>query len=372
MNNIGIAEITLTEQEIEAAVKVLRSGALRQGKECAAFEEEFAKKVGAQYAITNASGTAALHLAYLAFLKPGDEVLVPSFTFFATASMVTMTGGKPIFCDIDPNTFLIDLNAAEQKITPQTTAIAPVHLFGNPCDIDSVKDFAKKHNLVIVWDAAQAHGAQYKGQDVGSFDDFVCYSFYPSKNMFVGEGGMICTNNADYEYKLRYLRTHGETAKYCHTMVGYNYRMTDVEAAIGRKQLKRLDEMLTVRRRNAMMLNEGLEKISGIRPQKLTSNSEHAWHQYCVVVEADTFGCNRDSLAQRLKEEGIATGVHYPRGLHQQPIFEELYDTCKLPNTEYVAENILALPVHHGLCEDDVHFIVETVNECHLSLPKLT
>jgi len=361
MKKIGMAEIRLTEAEIEAAVRVLRSGALRQGKECNAFEEEFAARVGAKFAVTSANGSAALHLAYLAFLQPGDEVLAPSFTFMATASMVTMSGGKPILCDVDPHTFLLDLEDAARKVSPRTRAISPVHLFGNACDIDAVQAFARKHNLVIVWDAAQAHGAEYRGKDVGSFGNFVAYSFYPSKNMFVGEGGMTCTDNDEYAPKLRYLRTHGQTGKYLHTMLGLNYRMTDVEAAIGREQLKRLDEMLVIRRRNADILNQGLAEVSGVHLQQITPNSRHAWHQYCVLVDPQAFGCDRDTLAQRLQEKGIATAVHYPRGLHQQPIFQELYGTIRLPHAEYLAEHILALPVHHSLSTDDVSIIVESV-----------
>lgn len=363
MHNVTMAEIRLSEAEIEAAVRVLRSGALRQGKECAAFEEEFAEKVGAKYAVTCANGSAALHLAYMAFLQPGDEVLVPSFTFIATASMVSLAGGRPVFCDVDLETFLIDLEDAENKITPRTRAIAPVHLFGNPCDVDAVDAFAKKYGLTIVWDAAQAHGATFKDKDIGSFDDLVCYSFYPTKNMFVGEGGMICTNNPDFENKLRYMRTHGQTGKYYHTLMGLNYRMTDVEAAIGREQLKRLDQMLAVRRRNAEILSRGLVGIDGIRPQRVTPKGQHSWHQYCCVVKKEKFGCSRDELADRLKEKGIASGVHYPRGLHQQPVFEEMYGKVALPHTEYLAENILALPVHHGLSRADVERIVEAVHE---------
>jgi perosamine synthetase len=361
MKKIGMAEIKLTEAEIEAAVRVLRSGALRQGKECNAFEEEFAARVGAKFAVTSANGSAALHLAYLAFLQPGDEVLVPSFTFMATASMVTMSGGKPILCDVDPQTFLLDLEDAARKVSPRTRAISPVHLFGNAFDIDALQAFARKHDLVIVWDAAQAHGTEYRGKDVGSFGDFVAYSFYPSKNMFVGEGGMTCTDNEEYATKLRYLRTHGQTGKYLHTMLGLNYRMTDVEAAIGREQLKRLDEMLVIRRRNADILNQGLAAVSGLHLQRITPNSRHAWHQYCVVVEPEAFGCDRDILAQRLDEKGIATGVHYPRGLHQQPIFEKLYGKSHLPHTEDLAKKILALPVHHGMSPEDAQRVVAAV-----------
>jgi len=365
MKKMGMAEIKLTEAEIEAAVRVLRSGALRQGKECNAFEEEFAAKVGAKFAVSSANGSAALHLAYLVFLQPGEEVLVPSFTFMATASMVAMSGGKPILCDVDPQTFLLDLEDAARKVSPRTRAISPVHLFGNACDIDAVQAFARKHNLLIVWDAAQAHGAEFRGKDVGSFGNFVAYSFYPSKNMFVGEGGMTCTDNDEYATKLRYLRTHGQTGKYLHTMLGLNYRMTDVEAAIGREQLKRLDDMLAIRRRNGKMLNEGLTDFPGISRQRITPNSNHAWHQYCVVVEPEAFGCDRDTLAQRLDEKGIATGVHYPRGLHQQPIFEKVYGKSHLPHTEDLAKKILALPVHHGMSPEDAQRVVEAIKISH-------
>ena len=360
---IDMACIRLTDTEIDAAVRVLRSGALRQGRECESFEKEFADYVGAKHAVTNANGSAALHLAYMAFLQPGDEVLVPSFTFIATAGMVAMAGGTPVFCDIDPETFLLDLKDAESRITDRTRAISPVHLFGNVCNVDEVSSLARKHDLVVVWDAAQAHGSRFRGRDVGSFGDFVGYSFYPSKNMFVGEGGMTCTDHDDYAEKLRYQRSHGQTGKYLHTMMGLNYRMTDVEAAIGREQLKRLDPMLAVRRRNARMLDEGLADLPGIRPQKILPEIECSWHQYCMRVVPEEFGCDRDTLAARLKEKGIATGVHYPRGLHQQPIFEELYGRFSLPETERLAESILALPVHHGLSEEDVRSIIAGVHQ---------
>ena len=363
MRGIKISEVRLTEEEIEAAVEVLRSGNLRQGDRCEAFEREFALKVGSRYALTCASGTASLHLAYMAFLRPGDEVLVPSFTFMATGSMVAMSGGVPVFCDVNPDTLLIDLEDAEKRITDRTRAISPVHLFGNPLDIAAVSDLAARYNLVVVWDAAQAHGAAWKQRDIGSLDDFVAYSFYPSKNMFVGEGGMVCTNNAEYYKKMRSMRSHGETGKYYHTALGFNYRMTDVEAAIGRKQLGRLDEMLVKRRVNAEILTAGLADVPGLRPQKVTDGGVHAWHQYCLLVDPVEFGSNRDSLAERLKEKRIASGVHYPRGLHQQPVFEKLYGPLKLPVTEKITEMILAIPVHHGLTPDDAKTIVEAIKE---------
>jgi perosamine synthetase len=363
VRRIETAEIKLTEREIEAAVAVLRSGALRQGKECDLFEEEFARKVGAKYAVTAANGSATLHLAYMAFLEPGEEVLVPSFTFIATGSMVRAAGGRPVFCDVDPKTFLMDLDDAETKLTERTRAISPVHLFGNCCDIEPFTSFARKHNLKIVWDAAQAHGAAYKGTDVGAFPDFVSYSFYPSKNMFVGEGGITLTNDEEMAYRMRFMRSHGQTGKYFHTMHGLNYRMTDVEGAIGRAQLARLDDMLSVRRRNFDILYHGLAAIDGIHPQTPTPDTAHAVHQFCITLDANRLGMSRDELAEGLKARGVATGVHYPRGLHQQPVFVEEYGPMRLPVTERLAETILALPVHHGMSKDDARYVVRAVQD---------
>ncbi len=362
---IQMAEIKLSDKEIAAATEVLRSGGLRQGKECEAFEHEFSQKVGSKFALTNSSGTAALQLAYSTFLEKGDEVLIPSFSFIATASMVSLSGGTPIFCDINPQSFLMCLKDAEKKITAKTKAIGPVHLFGNACDVDEVIAFAKLHKLKIVWDAAQAHGARYKGKDIGSFGDFVCYSFYPSKNMFVGEGGMTCCGlEHDFE-KMRDFRSHGQTGKYYHTSIGLNARMTDVEAAIGREQLKRLDCMLEVRRRNAEIYNQAFEKLEGLTPQKKSSNVEHAYHLYCVAIDENLFGCDRDTLASMLHESGVLTGIHYPRGLHQQPVYQEKYGITSLPITEWISQNILALPIHHGISQKDASHIIDSVFRIH-------
>jgi dTDP-4-amino-4,6-dideoxygalactose transaminase len=361
LQRINIADTRLSEQEIAAAVAVLRSGMLRQGKVCEAFESAFARHEGARHACASSSGTAALHLAYLTFLQPGQEVLVPSFTFFATASAVNLSGGTPVFCDVDPQTFLIDLADAERRITERTRAICPVHLFGNACDLDAVQDFARKHRLTVVWDAAQAHGARFKGRGMGDCDGPVCYSFYPTKNLFVGEGGMTLTRDEETLTLLQSLRSHGESERYLHTRIGFNYRMTDIEAAIGNAQLDRLDAMLATRRRNAALLRERLGNVPGLRLQAITPGSEHAWHQFCVLMDAAAFGCDRDALAARLNAAGIGTGIHYPRGLHQQPVYEQLYGRMRLPVTEELAAHILALPVHHGLGLPEVERIAEAV-----------
>jgi len=360
---IEMAEISLGEAEIAAAVAVLRSGSLRQGPECDAFEAEFAAKVGAGYAVTSASGSAALHLYYMAAMEAGDEVIVPAFTFIATASMPAFQGLRPRFCDVDPATFLIDLAHAETLVTERTRAIAPVHLFGNPCDVEAIQRFAHKHDLRIVWDAAQAHGATFGGRDVGGFGDAVAYSFYPSKNMFVGEGGMTTTDDPALYERMRHLRSHGQTGKYRHTMLGLNYRMTDVEAAIGRAQLKRLDDMVRRRRRNAAVLKEGISDLPGLDPQAETPGGEHAYHLFCVRVSPEAFGMDRDALGSALKESGVASAVHYPRGLHQQPVFVDMYGSEFLPETERLAQEILAIPVHHGLSDSDPHRIVDALWE---------
>lgn len=359
--DIQMACIKLDESEVEAATNVLRSGALRQGKECEAFEEEFCNYSGAMYGVTNSNGSAALHLAYMTFLEPGDEVLVPSFTFIATGSMVSAAGGVPVFCDVDPDSYLIDLKDARKKITSKTRGIAPVHLFGNVVDIDSIKRFSQEFNLKVVWDAAQAHGAKYKGKGIGAFGDFVTYSFYPSKNMFVGEGGITLTNDSEMAYKMKHQRSHGQTGKYLHTMFGLNYRMTDVEAAIGRQQLKRLDDMLSVRSRNARILNETIVDIPWLSAQSVSDDVDHAWHQFCCVIDEQKAGFSRDEFQTELKNAGIATGVHYPRGLHQQPVFIEQYGEMELPVTEALTQSIVALPVHHGLSEYQMKTISDKI-----------
>ena len=357
---INIAQIKLTDAEIDAATAVLRSGGLRQGKECEAFENEFAAAEGAQFGVTCANGSAANQLGYMAGLEPGDEILVPAFTFIASAMSASVAQIKPIFCDVDPDTYLIDLEDAAKRITPKTRGIAPVHLFGNCVDPNAVQAFADKHNLFVAYDVAQAHGTTFNGQRIGGFGDVSTYSFYPTKNMFVGEGGMITTNNEDYAQKMRDMRSHGQTGRYIHTIMGYNYRMTDVEAAIGRVQLQRLDEMVATRRRNAAILNEGLGQVTGIKTPTVTPGCESSWHQYSITVEAD-FGISRDDLAAKLAEKSIGTGVHYPRGLHQQPVYEELQGKQTLPVCEMLSEKILALPVHHALSAEDCQAVVDAI-----------
>jgi len=359
--SVGIADTSLTEEEIAAATDVLRSGMLRQGPKAAAFETAFAERFGARHAIASTNGSMALFIAYADFLEPGDEVIVPSFTFFATASMVVLAGGVPVMVDADPETWLIDLDAVEAAITPRTRAIAPVHLFGNVCDVDRLAALAASHDLRIVHDAAQAHGATWDGREIGGLDDYVCYSFYPTKNMFVGEGGMTTTNSADSASKMRMLRDVGARERYLHEVMGYNLRITDLAAAIGLTQLGRFDAMMARRRRNAERLLDGLGNLPGLTLPKWDPRVGHAWHQFCVLVDGGRFGRDRDGLQAFLAERRIGSAVHYPRGLHQQPVFVERFGPSTLPVTERLSQAILALPVHHGLEDADIDAVVDGV-----------
>lgn len=360
---LSMAHIVLTDEDVDAAVRVLRSGALREGPECAAFEAEFARATGAAHAVSCANGSAALHLVYHALLRPGDEVLVPSFTFVATASMAALVGARVVPCDVEPGSFHLDLADARRRLGPRTRALAPVHLYGNPCRHEAYEAFAREHGLLLLYDAAQAHGARIGGRDVGALGDATTYSFYPSKNLFVGEGGMITTPDEDLARRLRLLRSHGQSGKYLHTLLGYNYRMTDVEAAIGRSQLRRLGAMLARRARNARLLDEGLGDLPGLGLPRPTPGGEHAWHQYTIVVDPEEAGCDRDELARRLAARGVPSAVHYPRGVHQQPIFADLPPGPPRPVTERLAASVLSLPVHHGLDDEDVARIVAAVRD---------
>ena len=360
---IPIAKTILGKEEIDVVIKVLKSGHLREGSICRSFEEAFAKKVGAKYATTMANGTAALHAAYLYFIKPGNEVIVPTFNFIATASMVCWAGGRPVFCDIDPRTFCIDTNDLKRKVTRRTKAIAPVHLFGNACDIDSILKIARKYNLKIIWDAAQAHLTKYKGKDVGSFGNAVCYSFYATKNMTTGEGGMITSNNKDFIKKCILLKHQGQARKYYHTILGTNYRMTDIEAAIGLEQLKKLPEFTKKRQENAQYLTKYLSNLQEMITPEARSDADHSYHQYTVLLKLNKLSCNRDEFVSSLRNEGVAIGVNYPFPLHKMPVFRKSMRRQDLPNAEWVSQRCLSLPVHPYLKKKDLDCIIRAIKK---------
>jgi len=360
---IPIAKPVFSEKTIKDMSEVLRSGYIRQGPKTREFEEKFRKKVGARYAYAVNSGTAALHVTYLSILKPGDEVIAPAFTFFATVSTVIYSNGRPIFTDIDPETFIIDLEDVKEKISKRTRAIAPVHLFGNAADMDALNNLAEDHNLFIVHDSAQAHGTEYKGRDTGSFDTLNCYSFYPSKSMTTGEGGMVTTNDKKLYELGKLIRSHGDDAKYHHVRLGLNYRMTDIAAVIGLNQLSNLDRYLARRRHCGKILRDGIKKIEGLHPQKIEKGVNHSYSYFSLVMDTTQFKCTRDEFLEALKAENIDCAVHYPIPLTKQPAITNLMKPEECPISEDISKRIFSLPMHPELSDDDLEKILAGVEK---------
>jgi len=360
---IPIAKPVFSEKTIKDVSEVFRSGYVRQGLKTREFEEKFREKTGARYAYAVNSGTAALHVAYLSVLKPGDEVIVPAFTFFATASTVIYSQGRPVFADIDPETFLIDPKDVKEKITRRTQAIAPVHLFGNAADMDVLNDLAEDHGLLNVNDSAQAHGTEYNGRDVGSFDTLNCYSFYPTKSMTTGEGGMVTTNDKKFDKLGRLIRSHGDEARYHHTILGLNYRMTDIAAVIGLNQLSELDNYLARRRYCSKILREGIKKIEELHSQKIEEGVNHSYSYFSLVMDPEEFKCTRDEFLEALKAENIDCAVHYPIPLTKQPAIANLMKPEECPVSEKVSRSIFSLPMHPELSDEDLEKILAGVEK---------
>ena len=360
---IPISKPLIGEEEIREVVRVLKSGRLREGELTRRFEEEFKRRCGAEHAIAVSSGTAALHLAFLSILKPGDEVILPSFTFIASANTVLLAGGKPVFADIDERTFTLDPDDVLERITGRTKAIEPVHLYGQPADVGAFLDIAEDHGLWLVWDAAQAHGAEYAGRDVGSFRDLVCFSFYATKNMTTGEGGMITTCHRALAERISMLKDHGQAERYWSLMPGFNYRMMEVQAAIGLHQLRRLEEFNRAREENARFLTKRLSGLGGIRPPYVREGARHVFHQYTVVLELEELRCDRDEFVRALRAENVDARVYYPVPIHKQPAYRDLCKGLRLPITEEMAKRVLSLPVHPALTEEDLEAIVLAIEK---------
>ena len=316
----------LSPADIDAAMAVLKSGMLRAAKKCEELETRMAALSNARHAMTAANGTVALQLAYEPLLKPGDDVLVPAWTFIATVSMIAARGCRPIFVDALPDTMQMDMADAARKITRSTTGIAATHLYGCPVDIDATQKLAAKHGLKVIYDAAQAHLATYKGKGIGAFGDAVTYSFYATKNLATGEGGMITCNDDTLARKIKLLRSHGETDKYLHDSVGYNYRLNDIAGAIGCSRLDRLAAQTAQRRANAARYDGILRSIDGLLPPVTTPGAEAVYHLYVARMDLDKFTCTRDQFCEALKAEGVPTAVHYPRPLTRQPAFAQFAD----------------------------------------------
>lgn len=353
---IHIAKPQLGPEEKQAVLEVLDSGMLAQGPRVQAFEEGFAEMCGVQHAIATTSGTTALHLALLAHdIGAGDEVITSPFTFISSANSILFTGAKPIFADIDPLTYNLDPAAVEAVITPQTRAIMPVHLFGLAADMGRLVEIAQKHNLIIIEDACQAHGAEYQGQRAGSFGTGT-FSLYPTKNMTSAEGGMITTDDDEIAAECRVLRQHGMRRRYYHDELGFNFRMTDVHAAIGLAQLGKLERFNEQRIANARYLTEHLR---GVITPAAPEGYRHVFHQYTIRVRGD----QRDALVTHLRENGVGCGIYYPVPIHQQTFYvKELGYDVRMPVAEQATREVLSLPVHPSLSQEDLEIIVAAVN----------
>lgn len=357
---IPIANPIIGEEEIEEVVKVLKSGFIAQGPKVAEFEEKFAEFVGAKYAVATSSGTTALHVALLSCgIGKGDEVITTPFTFAATGNSILYTGARPVFVDIDEDTFNINPEKIEEAITPKTKAIMPVQLYGQSADMDKINEIAKKHDLYVIEDAAQAHGSIYKDKKVGSIGNIACFSFYPTKNMTTSEGGIITTNNKELAKKARMFRAHGETNRYEHAVLGYNFRMTDIAAAIGLAQLKKIDGFNQKRIDNATYLTKELEGVDGISTPKVLAEVKHVYHQYTIKVETG----NRDEWVNFLNDNGIGTGIHYPIPIYKQELYVELGYDYELEETEKAASSVISLPVHPSVSKEDLATIIKVLRE---------
>ncbi len=357
---IPIANPIIEDEEIQEVVEVLKSGFIAQGPKVAEFEEKFAQYVGTKYAVATSSGTTALHLALLAAgVGEGDEVITTPFSFAATGNSVLYTGARPVFVDIDSQTYNLDPAQIEAAITPQTKAILPVHLYGQPADMDPIMEIAAKHDLRVIEDAAQAHGAIYKGKMAGSLGDMACFSFYPTKNMTTSEGGIITTDNKELADKCRILRAHGEKERYQHVVLGYNFRMTDIAAAIGLAQLKKLDKFNQKRIENAAYLSEHIKEIEGVKSPYVMEDVQHVFHQYTIRIENGS----RDEWIQFLNENGVGTGIHYPKPIYKQELYQELGFNDNCPEAEKAANEVISIPVHPRLKVEDLETIVQTLED---------
>ena len=353
MKNIPVAKPLIERDDIRSVVKVMKSGGLAQGPQVSKFEKEFSKFVGNRECVAVNSGTSALHMALLALgVGTGDEVIVPSFTFAATANSVALTGATPVFVDIDAKTYNIDPKLIEAAITPKTKAIQVVHLYGLPADMTSIVEIAKQRNLLIIEDAAQAHLASINSQPVGTFGDAAIFSFYPTKNMTSGEGGIAVFAQADPARIARLLRNQGMEKRYQNEVVGFNLRMTDIHAAIGISQLNKVEKWTLTRQENTEFLNSKIE--NAITP--FTPNGfKHVYHQYTIRIKN-----GRDAFASKLNELGIGNSVYYPTQVHKLPSFNRTID---LIHTQNATEQVLSLPIHPSLSKKDLNRIASAVNK---------
>jgi perosamine synthetase len=361
---IPINKPQMDEEEVQAVLEVMRKGpvtnALGAGPKVLEFEKAFSVFAGTKHAVAVNTGTAALHAAVMAVgVKRDDEVILPSFTFVATAEAVVLAGGKPVFADIDPKTYNLSPQAVEAALTSKTKAILPVDLYGFSADMKPLREIADKHGLGLVEDAAQAHGASYMGNPVGKISDAACWSLYASKNMMTGEGGVITTDSNEIDEKLRMIRTHGEKAKYTSEMMGNNYRMSELQAAIGNVQLKKLPVFVAARRRNAQALTDALKGCEKLVLPYEAPDRLHSWYLYTArLLEATEE--KRNKLIDALKAKGIGAEAYYVNPVHTMPFYRDSYGANALPETEKAAKQVFSLPIHPAVTKEDVEQIAKT------------
>jgi len=328
------------------------------GKDGELFEQEFAAYCESEHAVGVDSGMSALELALRVHgIGDGDEVITVSHTFSATAFSISLTGARPIFVDVDPRTYNMDPMQIEAAITPRTKAILPVHLYGQPADMEEISAIARKHRLILIEDACQAHGARYKGKRVGGWGDAACFSFYPGKNLGAyGDGGMIVTGNADLADKLRMLRNYGQREKYVHLLVAYNRRLDNLQAAVLRVKLRHLENWNSARREAAHLYDELLKDVDGIITPYAVSDRTHIYHLYVIQHP------QRDALLSHLREHNVFAGLHYPKAVHQQPCYEKLdVPAGSLPITELLASRVISLPMYPEIRPEQIEFVCDQI-----------
>lgn len=360
---INVAAPIIEAEEVSAVNVVLASGMLAQGPKVAELEKAFAAYCGTNYAVAVNSGTAALHAAlFAAGVGPGDEVITTPFSFIATINPILFLGAKPVLVDIDPATFNLNIKHLEKAITPKTKAILPVHLYGQPCDYDALDVIAKKYNVLVIEDACQAIGATYGSKKAGNLGDMACFSLYATKNIMCGEGGMVTTNNENFAETIRHFRQHGMSGPYEYAHIGYNYRMSDLHAAIAVEQLKKVERFTNSRQKIARHFDAGLAGIPGIDLPKIAPNRTHVYHQYTVRITKD-FACSREDFIQALRNKEIGAGVYYPKPLHTIPHIAKAgsYKEGDFPVAEQAAKEVVSLPVHPKVSEADAHKIIDAV-----------
>ncbi len=355
---IPISRPAIGKEELKAVKEVIESGTLSSGAVTKDFEKCFSQYIETEHAIATSSGTSALQVGIEALdINKGSEVITTPFSFIASSNALLFNYLKPVFADIDPDSFNIDPEELEEKITQRTRAVLVVHLYGNPCRMKEIVELCEDHNLILIEDCAQAAGAEYCNRKVGSFGDISCFSFYATKNMVSGEGGMIVTGNEELAERARLLRNHGQNGQYNHVMLGYNYRMTDIQAAIAREQLRKLDKLNAKRIENAKFLTEQLAGIENIETPTVGKDIKHVFHQYTIKV----LGGKRDAVLQALNRNGVGARVYYQKPIYAQPIYQRVGLVSRCPVAEEIVDQVISLPVHPMLSRAELKSVVKGV-----------